>query len=360
MGGSTRVRRRLMLGLFGLLAALGGLVAAARPSQAAPSGLDPGVRSFLERPGPELKRIPRAFRIIALSNLGDYVTHLTVRGALSEAEARQAFDRLLEIAQGREVSPLSGPAETAPLGEDGLYLSHLNLMFGAYARAVPDQRHRVAHQRLSRHLAAASLASRTAHIASYPGVALRWPADQAVTLASLTRADRALHTDLAEGPRAAWDRVMVEHRTPSGLPPSEITGRSRTSSYPRGCALAWTVRYQHEFEPEAAADTWRRFRDRFGVSFGLVLGFREWPRGFEGPSDSDSGPIVAGVGAAASGLALVAARAVGDEDSYALLERGKGLVEGMGADQGAAETILARAIALNAAAFTPWSGAAPL
>ncbi len=43
------------------------------------------------------------------------------------------------------------------------------------------------------------------------------------------------------------------------------------------------------------------------------VGFREWPVGRERAADDDSGPIVEGVGAAATGLSIGAARAMGDE-----------------------------------------------
>ena len=45
----------------------------------------------------------------------------------------------------------------------------------------------------------------------------------------------------------------------------------------------------------------------------LVTGFREWPVGVDRAADVDSGPIVSGIGAAASALGIAAARAMGDD-----------------------------------------------
>ena len=50
------------------------------------------------------------------------------------------------------------------------------------------------------------------------------------------------------------------------------------------------------------------------------MGFREWPRGVSGATDADSGPIVFGIGSAASGLGIAGARAMGDERTAQLLE----------------------------------------
>jgi len=44
----------------------------------------------------------------------------------------------------------------------------------------------------------------------------------------------------------------------------------------------------------------------------FLVGFREWPPGRDLPADADSGPIVTGVGAAATAFGLAAAREVGD------------------------------------------------
>jgi hypothetical protein len=50
-------------------------------------------------------------------------------------------------------------------------------------------------------------------------------------------------------------------------------------------------------------------------------GFREWPSGRAMGMDGDSGPIVFGVGMAATGLGLGPARLFGDAETYATIRR---------------------------------------
>jgi hypothetical protein len=80
----------------------------------------------------------------------------------------------------------------------------------------------------------------------------------------------------------------------------------------------------------------------------VIVGFREWPPGVARRADSDSGPIVNGVGAAATALAIPAARAMGDDVLAQRLEATAGAV-GLAARadpklREAARTILAEAI----------------
>jgi hypothetical protein len=105
-------------------------------------------------------------------------------------------------------------------------------------------------------------------------------------------------------------------------------------------------------EPPAARRLYLRYRDRFLVEVGPVRGFREWPPGVDRPADSDSGPIVLGIGVAASGIGLGATRALGAVDDWKALERSAHLA-GMGwlADRGPR---LTRAMTLWAEGARPW------
>ena len=58
----------------------------------------------------------------------------------------------------------------------------------------------------------------------------------------------------------------------------------------------------------------------------VLVGFREWAPGVSRRADSDSGPIVNGVGAAATALAIPAARAMGDDALARRLEATAGAV----------------------------------
>jgi hypothetical protein len=260
-------------------------------------------------------RTPRGFRVVALSVLADGCVAAARRDAAHRAAARACVDRALELAGA--VRPRTG-VET---GEQGLWLSHFALVLGAQDQLGPCA-DPARHRRIAELLAARSLREPTHHVPSYPGVDRRWPADQTATLAAIARHDRAHGTDLAEAPLRAWREWVLAHAMDRalGLPWSEATGRAPGARAPRGCALSWQTRYLAELDPALAARWWKAYREHFLVDRLLLVGFREWPPGKDRPADGDSGPIVQGVGAAATGLAIPAARVMGDGALAARLE----------------------------------------
>src|SRR4051794_40610794 len=91
----------------------------------------------------------------------------------------------------------------------------------------------------------------------------------------------------------------------------EVTGLFRSSisdlwyaSIPRGCATSWSIFYMAQFAPERAAELYRRHVRALGRSVLGFGGFREWPADRSHGMDADSGPIVFGVGMAATGIGL--------------------------------------------------------
>lgn len=275
---------------------------------------------------------PESFRVIALSHVAD--------GCVGQARAHRA----LEVEARACVEAALRRAEALPATADGLFLSHLNLIYGAADQLGPcvDAR---AHARLSRELAHRSLADPLAHAASYEGVGLRWPADQSVTLASLARFDAAHGEALLAAPLAAWKAVMEQHvDAKTSLPESEVTGKGPGARLPRGCAQSFISRYLAEVDAPLAATWWASYRAHFFVRLGGVVGFREWPRGVERKADLDSGPIVLGIGAAASAFAIAAAKAQGDAALAAQLEASASAAMALGLGGKEAEGVLPTAI----------------
>lgn len=205
------------------------------------------------------------------------------------------------------------------------------------------------HARISQLLVARSLADPVAHASSYNSISLRWPADQSATLASLARYDRAHHTQLISEPLLRWKAVVSSKMdTSRELPWSEVTGKGPGARLPRGCAQSYISRYLAEVAPALSAAWWHHYQDHFLVRPGPFVGFREWPRGVERAGDSDSGPIIMGIGAAASAFGLAAARAQGDTLLATQLEASEDFVLATGAGGPAAHSTLAEAIRFEA------------
>jgi hypothetical protein len=66
-------------------------------------------------------------------------------------------------------------------------------------------------------------------------------------------------------------------------------------------------------DPAAARDLYERYVDGFWIDRGLIAGFAEWPGGAMRRPDADSGPVVAGVGSAATALGVGAMIAMADD-----------------------------------------------
>ncbi len=279
--------------------------------------------------------IPLAFRVIALSQVADACAEQAKVPEL-QAAARRCVAKTVVAARA-----VVDPEAT----NDALYLTHDALILGAADRvgACPDPQ---LHGRLVRRLAALSLADPTAHAASYVSTSLRWPADQSATLAALHRYDLAHHATVTDAPLARWRKELRHKLDVRGLPRSEVTGRGPGATVARGCAQSWISRYLPEVDPAQSQAWWVVYRKHFEAQRGPFVGFREWPVGVEGPTDMDSGPIIAGVGAAASAFGVAAARAQGDEVFAAQLQAGEDVLLATGAGGAAAHSVLAEAIRL--------------
>jgi hypothetical protein len=127
-----------------------------------------------------------------------------------------------------------------------------------------------------------------------------------------------------------------------------------TGKLPRGCALTFSVRYLAEVDRALATTWWTALLDHYLVDYALLVGFREWPPGVDRPADADSGPIVRGVGAAATAFGIAAARAMDDDALATRLEATATLVGGAAKRMGpgtarAAGSTLAEAIRFQGA-----------
>ena len=193
------------------------------------------------------------FRVIALSHMACGLANVARLDPSRAVEARGLIEETLRRALSDDAAPSPGFLRRPKEWSRGhLYLSHLNLILGAYRAAGGDARFAALHGRLSRYLSEASLREPDFTLASYGG-ADKWPADQAVTLASLYAYDRSNGTALSDEPIRGWLTFMKTEMTDPalGLPDSHFTAKSGRDR-PRGCALSWTALYMAQFAPEDA------------------------------------------------------------------------------------------------------------
>ncbi|MEO1302775.1 MAG: hypothetical protein AAFV36_06280 [Myxococcota bacterium] len=321
------------------------------PRIAPPAIISSTLDDFFTAPKREIAAVPRGFRIIALSTLAESLAAQPMSG---KQVAR--ITRLTELALSPRVRPYRSTVDRARLGAHGLYLSHLNIVLGVYELLARDGRYNGAHERVTRHLMALS-ANPLAHAPSYPNEKARWPADQSALLFSVWLYDRVHGTALAHAPVRRWLDVVQSHTAGDhgDLPVSELSGSKANADLPRGCAMSFTAHYAAAFAPDYARDLWHRYRRAFMVDLFGLAGLREWPRGIDREADIDSGPIVRGIGAAATGLGLGAAGDVGDTARQARMIRTMNLVHTMdGATMKVGRSLLARAIAYRGVYAAGW------
>lgn len=271
------------------------------------------------------------FAVVALSHMASGFLNVY----LAEPDKRSDAHAYVREVERRALSSAVSPSHAAvgpdaTLDDHNLYWSHLGLILGIerYMRcagvACPTDgaaaRLDRLHERIAAHLRARSLATGLFHAPSYPGSPM-WPADQAVALLAMKLFDVTHGTTLHEEPLRGFLRTVRRLAdTQTGLFPSSVS-HIANATVPRGCAAMFASAYLAQLDPAAAYDQYVRARESFRVDVLGLGGFREWPIDRSGPADVDSGPIVLGVGVAATGLGLAPARIFGDDVAYTVIRR---------------------------------------
>lgn len=254
----------------------------------------------------------KGFYIVALANLARGLH----RRAKRHHEEKESIGKLLEEIAERAIH-LAPCSLSGQMREEGYYLGNLNTILGLHREVTLDKKYEGVNQRVSEFLAQTTLADPQRHVRSFSGRADKYPADQSTVLYSLFLYDGNTGKGLHWEPVEQWLSFMREHATDpkTGLHISEVTG-TKNGHLPRGCALSWETGYLARFKPSEARKLWGKYKSHFKENFIIAAGFREWPRGIERKADIDSGPIVRGIGAAATALGLVAAREIDDDTTY--------------------------------------------
>lgn len=266
---------------------------------------------------------PEDFRVVVFSFAAEVCAGRVRTGQMSVPQGQACLDQLVAATTDPRVTPWRRPtAGVEDFGENALYLTHLAIVLGERDLVSPESCDHTLHARVVEHLVARSLADPSGVARSTADSGGRWPADQAATLFALHLYDQAHHTGVLAGPRARYLTLIGG----SGLPRSELTGLDTNSEHPRGSALMFTVRYLQPYASAEARSLWERaVTAGFLDEVGPVVGVREWAPGLDGPQDDDSGPIVSGLGAAATALGRIAAQEVGDDRTARALGRTAGI-----------------------------------
>ena len=275
------------------------------------------IKAFLEQPGFQgftkkdlfimnFVKGPWGQDIAALSNMAEALRNLKLHRGFDQKLISPLLAEVVHRACHEKVNPWKKQIDrVSDLGAFGYYLEHLNIILGCYQQIVDDN-YRELNERITKHLVELSLSQENAHARLLPHVKMRWSADQAAILYSIHLFDTNNGTDYLAEPKERWLDYMrnsgTHHET--GLFITEVMGTKKYSKQPRGCSLSYMLYYMLQFEPYLANQQWELYEKHMGVKRLGVDGYREYLPSFKGKWTPDSGPVILGVGVAATGLSL--------------------------------------------------------
>ena len=287
------------------------------------------IKNFLERPrfqGLTKKDLfilnfmkgPWGQDIAALSNMAEALRNLKMFRGFNQKLISPLLTEVVHRACHERVNPWKKPINrVSDLGAFGYYLEHLNIILGCYQQVVDDQ-YRELNERVTKHLVELSLSQENAHARLLPHVKMRWSADQAAILYSIHLFDGNNGSDYLSEPKERWLNYMKNSGTHrgTGLFITEVMGAKKYSKVPRGCSLSYMLYYMLQFEPDLANKQWELYEKHMGISRLGMDGYREYLPTFEGKWTPDSGPVVFGLGVAATGLSLKFLAVSGDASKF--------------------------------------------
>ncbi len=191
------------------------------------------------------------------------------------------------------------------------YLGYLNFLLGLYRQLDPANRFARLNDGITSALVRRFDTSPNGLIPTYPG---EWyPVDNTPGLASIALHARATGSDasLFLAKQEALLRARYVDRA-TGLLIQSANPDGSAGDLPRGSGSALGVFFLSRAYPELSREIFAGIQRHLvsGVfSFGAI---REFPRGIQGHTDIDSGPVLFGFGFSATGFAIGGARACGD------------------------------------------------
>jgi len=233
------------------------------------------------------------------------------------AEAIRRVEQLLALARPGVLKRVKTDARAlagiSDYQKQAVYLGQYNLALGGY-RLLGGRRLADEHKAISDALHAALARGDGRPLASYPH--LTWTFDTIPCLVSLRVYDRIAgnaRSDAVIAKHLAWIARRATHPG-AGVPFSQvIPATGKAIAAPRGCELSWRVALTADLDAASAKRLYANYVRSFWLDRKVMAGFAEWPGGKAIKQDFDSGPIVMGIGSAATAFGIAAARAAGDK-----------------------------------------------
>jgi hypothetical protein len=243
-----------------------------------------------------------------------------LRALTAMASARTPFPDLGAVRALRD--SLDAPESVAVFGsgmvpEHGIFQAGWALAVAVdLAAASGDPADREDVRRRATTVEAALRGSSTGFLQSYPGQ--YWPCDTVVAASALAAAAVLLdRPDWLATVRTWRAGPLMQAADPvSELLPHRVDQAGQSLEGPRGSSQsviqAFWPAIGLALDGRLDAASWQAFRRWFVIREAELVGVREYPIGTSGSGDVDSGPLVLGVSASASTVAVAAARANGD------------------------------------------------
>lgn len=168
--------------------------------------------------------------------------------------------------------------------------------------------------------------SNTVYLESY--YAQTWPADNIIAMASLAGYDPLMGPKYEEFVND-WVLKVRQHLDPeTGLIPHAVSAKTgATLIGARGSSQSLINSFLSEIDPSFAAEQFDIYQSQFFDHRLFLPGVREYPNGQEGAGDIDSGPVIWGIGGAAS---IVGVRAMGVNQNWGNHFKLKNCIEAFG------------------------------
>ncbi len=254
-------------------------------------------------------------KIISYAFYGFGLVNMSFQDPSDETLRKYALAQLEWLSERVEKSALEPPYDTctklSPPG-GAIVASQGNLLRAGYAMlgGTKDSILKKFHED-SKSISDACMKRDDCCMFSYPQLPV-WPVDSTGALASL-RIHDSLYGTKYGSVADRWSQWVANHLdSASGAMAGELDDKGLPLNVPRGCALTWALSFLPSISPALAGSQYDKLRRKWTVPALGIVGIREWYRGMPAKSDMQEGVVIAGIGTAASGLGIGAARANND------------------------------------------------